>query len=94
MAEQAFSSWESSTVRVAAGAMRSGANVTPDRLRAAARASSTANARMRRESDTQFNGRKFVAQTQNAAKPRALVLFEYMVLIGTLGSVAYLLLCG
>lgn len=39
-----------------------------------------------------FYGQKFVAQTQNSARPRAFVWFECAVLSVTVGSLAYLLI--
>jgi hypothetical protein len=38
------------------------------------------------------NMNKFIVHTQNAAKPRTLVLFEYLVFTGVLGFVAYIAL--
>ena len=39
-----------------------------------------------------YFGKKFIAESQNAAKPHGLVLFEYLVLIATLGSLTYLVI--
>lgn len=36
-------------------------------------------------------GRKFVAQTQNSAKPRGLVVFEFLVMVIAITTATYLL---
>jgi hypothetical protein len=41
--------------------------------------------------DTRSSRGKFITKTQNAAKPIGLVLFEHLVVFGTLGSLIYLL---
>ncbi len=42
------------------------------------------------ETDPARYGRRFVVQTQNAAKPAYWVAFEYAVLAGTIGSLLYI----
>ena len=71
--------------------MRGSANVSGNGRQQGAAARWVSVDDLPRHANPALNGRKLIVQTQNASKPAALVMFEYLVMAATIGSLTYLL---